>query len=145
MEKESLRCLNESHSGSIRKVLQENNTELCVSQENDPELLINLIFSEPVNVKSIYFVSEKELSFDKVSVFLNKVNFSYDIVEQKEDQSFQGLHFGKEFQTQIQVNPVKFQRINSMTIFLTSESNDEIALKYLRVIGKGTEIKRGVV
>ena len=142
IDKESLRCLNEQVLGSVRKVFEEGNEQACVSSEGDPELLMNVIFSEPVNIKGVYFLSEKGKIFEQIFLYANQVNFSYDILNQKEDQSFEP-HFGVDNQTMIHVNMLKFQRVNSISIYL--KGNDQISLKYIRVVGSGTNMKRDVV
>ena len=69
----------------IKKVFDENNNKACLSQDNDPELLINVIFSEPVNIRGIFLISLADGTFDQIFLFMNKVNFSYDVIDNTAD------------------------------------------------------------
>mmetsp|Transcript_18658 Transcript_18658/g.26180 ORF Transcript_18658/g.26180 Transcript_18658/m.26180 type:complete len:185 (-) Transcript_18658:364-918(-) len=132
-------CLNNDPKTKLEDVLNGGN----IKSEADEQLLLTLSFQEAVKLKGIAFkVNEMKLEDcsgpKDVKLYINQPNMDFDDAENlNEVQAFSlsedDLKSGKVIDTEF----VKFQKVNSLTVFIeTNQGDDEqTVLSKLQLFG----------
>ena len=158
-------CLNEEIPGSGRAVLKLHEERLSTepyvkSQDDDPELLLYIPFTEAVTVKSLAIRSVSEgveaAPPRRIKIFSNRDDLDFDTARDMEPdcklELLPPFHFA-EGTIDYPLRPAgRFQNISSLTImFLDNyeeeEGDDEVStvVTYVGIKGKGSRCKRVAV
>jgi len=148
---ERLTCLNETTENSGRKVFKawENrlDKEDFVESDADEELLFNIPFTGNVKLKGIKVIGGEEDSHpEKVKLFKNRPNMTFDEAESPADQEFSlvpDTDGSIEYKTKI----VTFSSVHHLTLFFPSNMGaDQTKIYYIGLSGEWTKASRvGVV
>ena len=165
MDLPAVRCLNEDVPQSGRAILKLHEdrlseTPVLRSQEDDPELLLYIPFTEAVIVQSISVRSvTTSTSDDEVSpartikLFVNRDDMDFDTARDMEPQMKLELLHPQHFPDGTIDYPLRpagrFQGISSLTIFVQDNysGDEELSsfITYVGLKGKGTRQKRMAV
>lgn len=118
-------------------------TRLGCKSDADEQLIIHIHFQESVKIRSIKFDEfnggvDPELNPTEVSVFVNRNNLGFQDIEDVEPTQEFELSAAdlKENADPIPLKFVKFQRVNSITLFIKDNSGGDVsALGGLHVNG----------
>lgn len=170
MDLDGVTCLNEEVAGMGRSVLKLHeerlsNEPVLRSQEDDPELLLYIPFSEAVTILSIAVRSVSNNNTDNhqqqpyptappktVKLFPNRDNLDFDTARELTPDATLHLmppeHF-VEGTIDYPLRPAgRFQNISSLSMFFennhTDENDDDTAtlITFVGLKGKGTNVKR---
>jgi hypothetical protein len=161
---DGVQCLNELVPNSGRAVLKLHEERLsvhpaCKSQEDDPELLLYIPFTEAVTIQSIAIRSvsandEESYPPRKIKLFTNRDDLDFDTARELDATCRLELlppHHFVEGTIDYPLRPAgRFQNISSLTIFVEdnygSENNDSSTIiTFVGVKGKGSRQKRMAV
>lgn len=159
-------CLNEERANSGRDILKLHENRLTEepslqSQEDDPELLLHIPFTEAVTAQSICIRSISSATDRDVPVappkhiklFTNRDDLDFDTARDMEPHAKLELlppHHFVEGTIDYPLRPAgKFQGISSLTIFFEDNYGDDedtsTIITYVGIKGKGTKMKRTAV
>lgn len=124
IELSSLRCLNEKKPGSIKTVILNEDQKpkikpsqnLCLSFENDPELVVIVYFKEEVKLRAINFITSDPLKPNFLGVYLNEENVSFDITQEEPQFSFPCNHYTLNGEIELYPNPVKASNLRNIVL-----------------------------
>ncbi|KAL3894262.1 MAG: hypothetical protein SGARI_007799, partial [Bacillariaceae sp.] len=159
-----VKCLNEDRPNMGRSILKLHEERLTAdpflrSQEDDPELLLYIPFTEAVTVLSISIRSVPPANSDDnipaapprtVKLFANRDDLDFDTARELQPDaqifSLPPEHF-VEGTLDYPIRPAgRFQNISSLTLFFTDnhERDDEVStiMTYVGLKGKGSSVKR---
>lgn len=147
IDKKNSNVLNNDPKTPLESVL----TGGSLKSDSDEQLLVTIAFNEAVKLKAISFkVNEMKLEGcsgpAKVKLFLNKPNMDFDDAENlNETQEFELTEADLKSGKPVETNFVKFQNVNSVTIFIeTNQDEEEVTmLNKLQLFGcvrKGTNM-----
>ncbi|XP_059049776.1 PITH domain-containing protein GA19395 [Achroia grisella] len=129
IDKENLQCLNETVDGSGKTVFKswERRLDLTefVESDADEELLFNIPFTGNVKLKGIRIASEDNESHpDKLRLYKNKPNMTFDDVSMEPDQVFD---LQKDCEGLLEYNPkiVTFSSVSHLTMHFPSNYGAE--------------------
>jgi len=155
IEKPQVECLNQNKEHPVVNVFSTNNEYL--ESDCDPQLLIHIPFTQAVRIHSLGFHQlDLKRAPRTIKLFVNKSTMDFSSAETT--PSTQDIQLTEQQVSGKQLIPlkyVKFQNVNSITIFVvdnfSSDSDDEsdtTAIKHIRIIGtpvqttKMSEFKR---
>ncbi|XP_039273585.2 thioredoxin-like protein 1 [Styela clava] len=134
-----LTCLNESDDHTVKYIFEEN-SDLYLESDCDPELLISVEFNQNIKLHSLKLVAPHDFGPKTLRLFINQPhNMDFDSARDgkpiqefsltKDDISENGL---------INLRFVKFQNVHNLTIFIPDNQGDEETTKIekLTLIGK---------
>jgi len=146
-----LTCLNETVENSGRLVFKPwerrlDKTEF-VESDADEELLINIPFTGDVKLKGLIVIGgEDDTHPDKVRLFKNRENMSFDDAGAAADQEF-SLVRDTDGSVQYKTKVVTFSSVHHLTLhFPTNFGADNTKIYYIGLAGEFTQVTRvGVV
>mmetsp|Transcript_34673 Transcript_34673/g.54157 ORF Transcript_34673/g.54157 Transcript_34673/m.54157 type:complete len:173 (+) Transcript_34673:117-635(+) len=142
IEMHSLECLNQDNEHTVAHCMGQGTRDddaVYLASDCDEQLLINITFKQTVKIHS---VSLKGLDSDKapdsLKFFANPVNIGFDSAES--DNGTQAIKLSPDQVAEGAVVPmafVKFQRVNSLSIFVGSNfgSEDQTVIHKLQLYG----------
>eukprot|EP00357_Protocruzia_adherens_P019672 CAMPEP_0115005784 /NCGR_PEP_ID=MMETSP0216-20121206/20094_1 /TAXON_ID=223996 /ORGANISM="Protocruzia adherens, Strain Boccale" /LENGTH=209 /DNA_ID=CAMNT_0002372209 /DNA_START=18 /DNA_END=647 /DNA_ORIENTATION=+ len=145
-------CLNEDVQGSCQSVFKPpeektDKTRILASDEDDPELLLHLEFSQTVKVKAINIATvDEESAPTSVRIFLNRDDLDFgtanDGTPAQEIQLIHNPLAEVDYPTKI----TKFQNVDSLFLHFPN-SNGELQSKisYIGFKGENTSVRKGIV
>lgn len=168
---EAVQCLNEEVANSGRAILKLHEDRLSAepslqSQEDDPELLLYIPFTEAVTVQSIAIRSVVNVTDGNgvatapprtIKVFTNRDDLDFDTAREMEPQSEVDLvepHHFVEGTIDYPLRPAgRFQNISSLTVFFVDNfgsvdgDGEDVStiVTYVGVKGRGSSVKRQAV
>jgi len=117
--------LNAADAGALKEVLcgvkQEGQSATSIKSDCDEQLLFGVVFAQPVRLQSIGFSAPSAMP-RTVKLFANKDNMAFDDVEGLAPTQVVTVAGGG---TQIPLQFVKFQNVNSITVFVEDNQDDE--------------------
>ncbi|KAH0627842.1 hypothetical protein JD844_008338 [Phrynosoma platyrhinos] len=138
VNKAGCECLNESDEHGFENCLRKDSTYL--ESDCDEQLLITVAFNQPVKLYSMKFQGPDNGQGPKyVKMFINLPR-SMDFEEAERSEPTQALELTPEDIKEdsiIQLRYVKFQNVNSVTLFVQSNQGDEetTRIAYFTFIG----------
>ncbi|XP_076237524.1 PITH domain-containing protein GA19395 [Calliopsis andreniformis] len=138
---ENVECLNEAEEGSGATVFKpwENKLDRSkyVESDEENELLFNIPFTGNIKLKGIIVIGgEDDLNPNKVRLYKNRPNMTFDEVSTEPEQEFElcvdtyGLH---EYDTKV----VKFSSVHHLTLhFVGAQRSDKIKIYYIGLKGE---------
>lgn len=159
----AVRCLNEETPNSGRAVLKLHEERLSEepflrSQEDDPELLLHIPFTEAVIVQSISIRSVTSAVTEvsppqTIKLFTNRDDLDFDSARDMDPQATLELVAPQHFVEGTIDYPLRpagrFQNISSLTLFVqdnfSGEDDVSTVITYIGLKGKGTRQKRMAV
>jgi len=135
-------CLNQESNYPIDNALQAG-TESWLQSDADEQLLINVEFQQPVKLAALNFQgTDLDTAPKNIKVFINRPNIGFE--EAEDDDSTQSFELPEEVVTsnaKTELKFVKFQRVNTVQVFISNNHGDsEITkLKGLQFFGTPTE------
>jgi len=130
IEESSLECLNQDATHTVEHCFKQgvrDDDAVFLASDCDEQLLINLKFKQSVRLHSIALKSlEADKAPKKIKLFVNPVNMSFDSAES--DPCTQELDLTSDNVTEgstVNLRYVKFQSVNSLSIFCGSNFGDE--------------------
>jgi len=119
-----LNCLNEAEDHTFKSIVSSksiNTTTSYLLSDVDAQLLLNIPFNQTVHVRSIVLQSKiKEQAPKIIKLFVNQPSLGFENVDNPSQQDLEISEQGKA----ITLNFVRFQRINSLHIFVESNHSD---------------------
>lgn len=144
-------CLNETVENSGRLVFKswedKLDTTKCVESDADEELLINIPFTGDVKLKGIIVIGGEEGSHpDKVRLFKNRENMSFDDTGSAADQEF-SLVRDTDGSVQYSTKVVTFSSVRHLSLHFPSNfGDDSTKIYYIGLAGEFSQATRvGVV
>ncbi|TNN05941.1 Thioredoxin-like protein isoform 3 [Schistosoma japonicum] len=142
LSKGQCECLNEEDSHSLAQLLNSsggNNSKTYLLSDTDEQLIIYITFSQFVRIQSIQINGPKENAPKTVKLFINQIS----------TPDFDSCEIGEAVQTLelteddikdggiTQLNFVKFQNVNTLTIFVKNNqsSTDQTRIDKLKFYG----------
>eukprot|EP01126_Amoeba_proteus_P044016 TRINITY_DN486_c0_g1_i5.p1 TRINITY_DN486_c0_g1~~TRINITY_DN486_c0_g1_i5.p1 ORF type:complete len:173 (-),score=36.99 TRINITY_DN486_c0_g1_i5:130-648(-) len=132
-------CLNDRPDQPFSNIFKDDDS-LCTS-DVDEQLLITLAYKDPTSVKSIKFVAPNDGSGPKkVKLFVNLPNMDFSVAEDYRATQEISLKPG---QLDLDAKPivleaVKFQKTDTLTIFIVSNQGDLEQTSLTRLIVHGS-------
>jgi len=119
-------CLNESDTHTFRKALKKDE-EGHLESDCDEQLLLTVTFQQPVRIHSLLIQGPSNGQAPKnVKLFINTTSMDFDGAENgKSVQEFELTAESTAEGAQIPLKYVKFQNVNSLTIFVKDNQGDE--------------------
>jgi len=137
----SLQCCNAKVSKSASNVLKQgyrNVDDLLVESDTDEQLLFNIPFNQKVRLQSISFKAPEDESAPKtIKLYINKPSFGFSDIDSS--QCVQEIILTPELLKgeQIPLKPVKFNNVDSLSIFVQDNQGDEETTKVSCIIIHG--------
>ncbi|KAI5122007.1 hypothetical protein M0805_001839 [Coniferiporia weirii] len=134
LDPSQLNCLNEATEHPLRGVLAKGVAPSVSYLESDvdEQLLLNVHFNQSVRVRSIVIhVKEENLSYapKSIKLFINRPSIGFEDVEDASDaetaQVLELMESDVRQNNPIVLRYVKFQKVNSLHIFVASNQGDE--------------------
>lgn len=135
-------CLNQEATHPIDNALNWGN-DAFLQSDADEQLLINVEFQQPVKLSALNLKGvDQESAPRNVKVFINRPNIGFE--EAEDDEATQSIELGQDESTsdaKTDLKFVKFQRVNTLQIFIANNHGDsEITkLKSLQFFGSTGE------
>jgi len=135
-------CLNQEATHPIDNALQAG-TEAFLQSDADEQLLINVEFRQPVKLAALNLKGvDDETAPRNIKLFINKPALGFEDAE--DDPATQDIELSSEEATsdaKTELKFVKFQRVNTLQIFIgTNQGDSEVTkLKSLQFFGTTTE------
>lgn len=119
-------CLNESDTHTFRKALSKEE-EGHLESDCDEQLLLTITFQQPVKIHSLLIQGPSNGQAPKnVKLFINTTSMDFDSAENgKSVQEFELTADTTAEGVQIPLKYVKFQTVNSLTMFVRDNQGDE--------------------
>lgn len=125
--KSGCECLNESDDHPLAHCL-DNNKQTYLESDCDEQLIITLAFSQPIKLHSVKFVAPDDFGPKTLKLFLNQP-MSLDFQKAESSEPVQLLELKPDDLTEdskpVQLKYVKFQNVNSLTIFVKDNQTDK--------------------
>jgi len=151
IDMDRLTCLNETTENSGKLVFKpwERKLDLTdfVESDADEELLINIPFTGNVKLKGLIVIGgEEDSQPDKVRLFKNRPNMSFDDVGAPPDQEF-SLVADPTGNVEYKTKVVSFSSVHHLTLYFPSNlGSDHTKIYYIGLAGEFTKSTRvGVV
>lgn len=142
-----VQCLNEAEDGSAKHIFkpwdQRLDKEKFVESDSDEELLINIPFTGCVKLKGIIMIGgEDDTHPNKMRIFKNRPNMTFDDAEIEADQEFE-LHPDPEGAIEYATKVARFNSCESISIHIPSNFGAETTkIYYIGLKGDFTEAHR---
>jgi len=134
LDRQQINCLNETAQDSLKSILTpasgSNEDPSFVLSDDDEQLLLNIPFHQTVRIRSISIkATNASQAPKKVKLFINRPSIGFEDVEDAEEpeaaqvleltpqQVASGEHIPLRF--------VRFQKVNSLHVFVKSNQEDE--------------------
>ncbi|KAI6209091.1 putative thioredoxin [Aphelenchoides besseyi] len=132
MDESGLECLNEDDDKNLRAMLS---GEGPLMSDCDEQLIINIPFTMPVKIHSIFIHGPEGKKPKIVKVFTNNSN-TLDFDKAQSAQPIQELDFSSESLQGLKF--VKFQNVNSIQLFIKNncEGGEQTVIQSLRLFGQ---------
>lgn len=130
-------CLNEDAAHKMANLFMGDET-LFLQSDADEQLLLTIAFKDTVNLTGVSFVAPLDDSAPRtVKLFANGLNLSFDNCEDMTPtQEFELTPADLAADTQTKLYAVKFQRVNTLTVFVEdSNGADQTILSGLKFFG----------
>jgi len=143
IEFSQLHCLNEAEAHKAKEFLQQQGqTENNLESDCDEQLLLIIPFLKPVRINAIMIGGPDDFAPSHAKLFINKLN--WDFSDAESSPAVQELNLSKEDTKngkQIALKYVKFQNVNSLTIFVDKNHGNKDKTVISKLVIVGTEIK----
>jgi hypothetical protein len=116
--------LNASNPHVLKAVLGGEGVDAVLHSDSDEQILIEISFLQPVKVNSISIVAPAPAAPQTVKLFANRVNLSFDDMDSITPTQTLELNEGHATGTSVPLQFVKFQTVNSMTVFIENNVED---------------------
>eukprot|EP00927_Polykrikos_kofoidii_P077253 TRINITY_DN74210_c0_g1_i1.p1 TRINITY_DN74210_c0_g1~~TRINITY_DN74210_c0_g1_i1.p1 ORF type:complete len:832 (-),score=104.80 TRINITY_DN74210_c0_g1_i1:268-2718(-) len=127
-------CLNEATNHPLINCLTDDEKEL--RSDADPQLLINLQFTEPMNLMQLRLAACGEEAPTTVKLFANRQNVAFSDVESLPVTQEVALNLESETEVVLDLSAVKFRNVHNVVIFIEDNGGaDETAVRCLEVFG----------
>lgn len=127
-------CLNEVSSHPFANCLVDDEKEL--RSDADHQLLLTLVFSEPVNLAALRVAATGEEAPARIKLFVNKPSMGFDDAESENATQEAQLELESAPQAVVRLAPAKFNTVHSLVIFVEENAGaDETSVRYLEVLG----------
>lgn len=129
LDRPQVNCLNESVPGSLKDILTSPKTQSgqVLQSDADEQLLLTIAFNQSVRIRSLAIQSSvPEEAPKKIKIFINKSSIGFEDVEddaaaaQILDLTPENVANGE----RVQLRFVRFQKVNSIHIFVESNQGD---------------------
>ncbi|KAF5372730.1 hypothetical protein D9757_011645 [Collybiopsis confluens] len=133
LDLQQVNCLNEEDEHNFKSIIgtkQLNSSNSYLESDADEQLLLNIAFNQTVRVKSIV-IKSTEIAYapKKIKLSVNKPNLGFeDVADADEPAVAQILVLDEEAVKEgkpIQLRFVRFQKLNSLHIFVESNHGNE--------------------
>lgn len=140
--KSGCECLNESDDHPLAHCM-DNNKHTYLESDCDEQLMITLSFSQPIKLHSIKFQAPKEYGPKTLKLFLNQPS-SLDFDKAESSEPIQQLELTPEDLVEdakpVQVKYVKFQNVNSLTIFVKDNQTGKETTRITQILLIGSPV-----
>lgn len=140
--KSGCECLNESDEHPLAHCL-DNNKQTYLESDCDEQLIITLSFSQPIKLHSIQFRAPKEYGPKTLKLFLNQPS-SLDFDKAESSEPVQQLELNPDDLVEeakpVQVKYVKFQNVNSLTIFVKDNQTGKDTTRISQILLIGSPV-----
>lgn len=134
-----LTCLNESDDHTVKYIFEEN-SDLYLESDCDPELLVSIEFNQNVKLHSLKLTAPQDFAPKTLRLFINQPH-NMDFDSARDGNPVQEINLTKDDISEnglINLRFVKFQNVHNLTIFVPDNQGDEETTKIekLTLIGK---------
>lgn len=140
--KSGCECLNECNDHPLENCLN-SNKETYLESDCDDQLMITLAFSQPVKLHSIKIIAPEEYGPKTLKLFLNQPR-SLDFDKAESSDSVQLLDLSRDDLVEgakpVQLKYVKFQNVNSLTIFVKDNQTGKDTTRITQIILIGSPV-----
>lgn len=140
--KSGCECLNESDDHPLAHCL-DSNKQTYLESDCDEQLLITLAFSQPIKLHSIKLKASAQHGPKTLKLFLNQPS-SLDFDKAESSEPVQALDLKEEDLTDdakpIPLKYVKFQNVNSLTIFVKDNQSGKETTRISQIILIGSPV-----
>ncbi|KAK0069842.1 PITH domain-containing protein [Biomphalaria pfeifferi] len=148
IDMESLTCLNEVEDGSGKTIFRSFEDRLdkdkFVASDADAELLFNIPFTGSIKLKGMLVIGgERETHPNKMRLFKNRPNMSFEDVQAKADQEFD-VHVDHDGAIEYKPIVARFSDVQHLSIHFPSNhgDSDRTEVYYIGLKGDYTEARR---
>ena len=148
IDTEGIRCMNESEAGSARRCIKpyaskRDAAPFMESNDDDPELILHIPFTEVVKIKSFALVGVGDASPSHVKLFVNRndVDFSSaaDMPAAQDVELLEDIE--AQYAADYPLKQHKFSGVESITIFVADSFGGDLSrISFLGFKGTGTGI-----
>lgn len=135
-------CLNEAEDHPMKWVF-EDNEELFLESDCDPELLLTFNFSQMIKLHSIKIKAPDDGSGPKsMKLFINQPSMM-DFDGARDGNALQEIEFTKDDIVEGNIVPLKYvklQAVNNITLFIADNQNDEETTKVANLVLYGKPV-----
>lgn len=140
--KSGCECLNESDDHPLAHCL-DNNKQTYLESDCDEQLIMTLSFSQPIKLHSIQVRAPKEYGPKTLKLFLNQPS-SLDFDKAESSEPVQQLEINPDDLVEeakpVQVKYVKFQNVNSLTIFVKDNQTGKDTTRISQILLIGSPV-----
>lgn len=140
--KSGCECLNECNDHTLENCLN-SNKDTYLESDCDEQLMITLAFSQPVKLHSIKIKAPEEYGPKTLKLFLNQPR-SLDFDKAESSDSVQLLELKQEDLVDdakpVQLKYVKFQNVNSLTIFVKDNQTGKDTTRITQILLIGSPV-----
>ncbi|KAJ2648034.1 hypothetical protein IWW40_004238 [Coemansia sp. RSA 1250] len=129
-------CLNQNDDHPLDNIFTEG--ESVLESDVDEQLIIHVTFNQPIKLHSIMLKAPLDKAPKSIKLFANRTNLGFDDVESAD--ATQEIEMTKEIYESggvVNLRYVRFQHVNSLSIFVANnlEDDDVTAINQLAFIG----------
>lgn len=140
-----LTCLNESDDHTVKYIFEEN-SDLYLESDCDPELLISIEFNQMIKLHSLNLTGPADAGPKTLRLFINQPH-SMDFDSARDGNPVQEITLTKGDISDsgvVALKFVKFQNVNNLTIFIPDNQGDEetTRIQKLTLIGKTVAVTK---
>mmetsp|Transcript_3294 Transcript_3294/g.6007 ORF Transcript_3294/g.6007 Transcript_3294/m.6007 type:complete len:170 (-) Transcript_3294:138-647(-) len=134
-------CLNQKHDKELGNALKQGYREddgLYVESDTDEQLLIYIPFNQSVKLGEVLVkATDKDCAPQKIKIFINRHSMGFD--QASDEPATQEFELSEEVveETTLSLKFVKFQSVQSITIFIEDNQGDEETTKLNKLQLKG--------
>lgn len=140
--KSGCECLNESDSHPFKDCMT-SNKDLYLESDCDEQLIITFAFTQPIKLHSIKFKAPEDYGPKTMKLFLNHPS-SIDFGTAESLEPVQLLELSKndllEDAKPVQLKYVKFQNVNSLTIFVKDNQTNKDTTRITQILLIGSPV-----
>lgn len=140
--KSGCECLNESDDHPLAHCL-DNNKQTYLESDCDEQLIMTFSFSQPIKLHSIKIKASQEYGPKTLKFFLNQPS-SVDFDKAESAEAVQQLELQQEDLNEeakpVQLKYVKFQNVNSLTIFVKDNQTGKDTTRITQIILIGSPV-----
>ncbi|CAE8672830.1 unnamed protein product [Polarella glacialis] len=129
----STACLNEASAHPVAHCLED---EKQLRSDADPQLLLNLDFTEPVHLSGLRLAATGDEAPRVIKLFVNRLNMGFEDADSEPAAQEVLLQLENETETVVRLSPLRFKNVHSLVIFVEENGGAEVtSLRYLDVLG----------